>query len=201
MSWTFSRVLEFRRGRERESTYLAAYLSCWLCVFALSEIEERLIRTETFDTSNLMASGYTFSLAVPVPASLYRGLNWIIHAAKPSYSRSFFPCHYLYGWLAHYLQTHHVLHLAPLGLLMVRHSVPPAVHDNISDARKMIHEGKVLELGCLMLAKNHAEVISDDGKLDDTRFDYLVAPRDGFLPIRGGASCGAIQPPSVLSTV
>ena len=38
----------------------------------------------------------------------------------------------------------------------------------------MIHEGKVFELGCPMLAKHHLEIILDDGKLDDVRFDYLV---------------------------
>jgi len=122
-----------------------------------------------------MASGCTFSLAVLVLASLYSGLNEIADAAKPSYSRSFFPCHYLYGWLAHYFQTHHVLHPAPPGPLMVRYSGPLAACGNIGDARKVIHEGKVLELGCLMLAKNHPKVILDDGKLDNTKFDHLVA--------------------------
>ena len=39
-----------------------------------------------------------------------------------------------------------------------------------------------------MLAKNSAEVILDDGKLDDAIFDYLVPLRDDFLPIRRGAS-------------
>jgi len=90
------------RGEERESTYLVAYLSCWLCVFALLETGDRLIRPETFKTASLMASGCTFGLVVPVLASLYRGLNGIAHAAKPSYSRSFFTCHYLYGWLVHF---------------------------------------------------------------------------------------------------
>jgi len=59
---------------------------------------------------------------------------------------------------------------------------------NIGDARKLIHERKVPKLGCLRLAKNYVEVILDDGKLDDTRSDYLVALRDDFLPIRRGAS-------------
>jgi len=135
-----------------------------------------------------MASGCTFSLAVLVLASLDHGLNGITHAAKPSYSFSFFPCHYLYGWLTHYFQTHHVLHSSPLGPLMVQYFDPLVVRGNIGEARKPIHEGKVLELGCLMLAKNRPKVILDDGKLDDTRFNYLVALRDDFRPIRRDAS-------------
>jgi len=67
-----------------------------------------------------------------------------------------------------------VLRPAPSGLLMVRYFSPLTKHSNIGDVRKMIHEGKVFELGCLMLAKHHLEIILDDGKLDDVRFDYLV---------------------------
>ena len=86
---------------KRDSTYLPAYLSCWLCGVALPEAGDPLIRSETFEMASLIASGCNFSLIVPVLASLYHGLNGIAHAAKPSYSRSFFPSHYLYGWLAH----------------------------------------------------------------------------------------------------
>ena len=104
---------------KRDNTYLVAYLSCWLCVFILLKTGHRRIRLETFETASLMALDYTFSLAVPVLASLYRGLNGISYVAKPFYSRSFFLCHYLYGWLAHYFLTHDVLRPAPLGPLMV----------------------------------------------------------------------------------
>ena len=71
---------------------------------------------------------------------------------------------------------------------MVWYSSPLVVRGNRRDVRKLIHEGHVLELGCLMLSKNCPEVILDDGKLDDTKSDYLVALRDNFLTIRRGAS-------------
>jgi len=58
---------------------------------------------------------------------------------------------------------------------MVRYSGPLTTHNNIGDAHRMIHEGKVAELGCLMLTKNRPEIILDNGKLDDTRFNYFVA--------------------------
>jgi len=35
---------------------------------------------------------------------------------------SFFPAHYLYGWLACYFNTHYVLDPAPVGPLMVHYS-------------------------------------------------------------------------------
>jgi len=54
-----------------------------------------------------------------------------------------------------------------------------------------------------MLATNHTEGILNDGKLDDTKSDYLVAFQDNFLTIRRGAFflCGALQPPLVRPTV
>ena len=115
-----------------------------------------------FETTSLMALGCAFSLAAPVLASLYRGLNGIAHAAKPSYSQPFFSCHYLYGWLTHYFQTHYVLRPTPSSPLMVHYSGPPTRRNNTGDACKMVREGKVLDLRCLMLAKNCPEIILDE---------------------------------------
>jgi len=58
---------------------------------------------------------------------------------------------------------------------MVRYSDSLAGRSNIRDAHNLIHEGKVLELGCLTLAKNRIGVILGEGKLDDIRSDYLMA--------------------------
>lgn len=168
----------------RESTYLAAYLSCWLCVFALPETGEKIIRPGTFEAASLMASGTTFSLAIPVLASIYHGLNGLTMAAKPSHSRSFFPWHYLNGWLAHYFKTHHALQPPPLGPLMVRYSGSQMTRSDLGDVRELIHEGMVFDMGCLMLGKNRSETLIDDGKLGSDRSDYLISLRDGFLPIR-----------------
>jgi len=81
-----------------------------------------------------------------------------------------------------------VLQAAPSSPLMVRYSSKVTKYSNIGDVRELIHHGKVSKLGCLMLAKNRIEAIVDNGKLDDDRFDYLVAFRDGFLPIHRGTS-------------
>ena len=60
-------VPDDRRG----NTYLAAFLSCWLCTFALPEAEKGFIRPSTFEVASNMAAGCTFSLAVPVLESIY----------------------------------------------------------------------------------------------------------------------------------
>ncbi|KAL2930495.1 Serine/threonine-protein phosphatase 7 long form-like protein [Bienertia sinuspersici] len=41
----------------RQTTYVAAFLSCWLCAFVLPENDERLIRPSTFEMATLMARG------------------------------------------------------------------------------------------------------------------------------------------------
>jgi len=139
---------------KRESTYLAAFLSCWLCVFVLPEIGEKFIRPSTFEVASMMVSGTTFSMAVPMLASIYHGLNGITKAVKPSHSWSFLPCHYLNGWLAHYFKTHHVLQPPPPAPLKVRCFGSEMAWSDIGDAHKLIHEGRVSDLGYLMLGRN-----------------------------------------------
>ena len=68
-----------------------------------------------------MVVGCTYSLAVSVLARIYRGLNGIFSVGKPSNSMSFFPAHYLYGWLACYFSTHYALDPTPAGPLMVHY--------------------------------------------------------------------------------
>ncbi|KMT11782.1 hypothetical protein BVRB_5g104850 [Beta vulgaris subsp. vulgaris] len=91
-------LLGLKGVNRRTNTYVAAFISCWLCTFVLPDSEERLIRPSTFEIVVLMACGHTFSLAIPVLSSIYRGLNAIASAPKPAYSKTFFPAHYLYGW-------------------------------------------------------------------------------------------------------
>jgi len=46
----------------REGTYVAAFLSCWLCIFALSEDEKRFIRLATFKVASNITVGYNIAL-------------------------------------------------------------------------------------------------------------------------------------------
>ncbi|KAL2922485.1 Tropomyosin [Bienertia sinuspersici] len=169
----------------RQTTYVAAFLSCWLCAFVLPENDQRLIRPSTFEMATLMARGQTFSLAIPVLASIYRGLNVISRSSKPAYSGASFPTHYVYGWLAHYFNTNYVVDPPPAGPLMVVFSgAQGAKCFNGQEARALIHEGSRAEVGCTILNKNRIELLFDDGTLKPAHFDYLVSLRTGFLPLR-----------------
>jgi len=172
-------VPDDRRG----NTYLAAFLLCWLCTFAFPEDEKGFIRPGTFEVASNVAAGCTFSLAVPVLVSIYRGLSGIFSAIKPSNFMSFFLVHYLYGWLACYFNTHYVLDSALAGPLMVHYSGFGGAK-SFDDARRHIHEGAIADLGCTMLSKNKYETLNDDGTLGYEKLSYLIALCSGYLPLR-----------------
>jgi len=155
-----------------------------LC-FCSPRDRDRLIYLETFETASLMAVGCIFSLAVPVLASLYHALNGIpmprsliIHGHSP-----------LFLWVAYALPSNTSSPAScssgPSDDVILRSSCHARQHRRCSQDDTW---GKVLGLGCPILAKSCPEIIVDNEKLDDTRSDYLVALRDGFLPIRGVAS-------------
>ncbi|KAL2934217.1 ATP-dependent RNA helicase DBP8 [Bienertia sinuspersici] len=69
----------------RETTYVAVFILCWLCVFLLLENEDRLFKPRTFKVIVLMTTGETFSLAITVLASTYRGINVISRTQRLKY--------------------------------------------------------------------------------------------------------------------
>ncbi|KNA07366.1 hypothetical protein SOVF_172530, partial [Spinacia oleracea] len=132
-----------------------------------------------------MARGDTYSLGVPVLASIYHGLNVISRSSRPSYSGSCFPTHYVYGWLGHYFSTHHAVEPPPPGPLMVLFSGAKSSKCFTDvQARDLIHGGEQAKVGCTILNKNKNELLFDDGKLELLQFSYLVSLRSCYLPLR-----------------
>ncbi|KAL0288348.1 UNVERIFIED_CONTAM: hypothetical protein Sangu_2662400 [Sesamum angustifolium] len=50
----------------QDETYVAAFLSCWLCSFVLPHRKAGKVRASTFKVASRMAQGGCFSLAVPL---------------------------------------------------------------------------------------------------------------------------------------
>lgn len=67
---TFLSKLEVKT-KKREDTYLADFLSSWLCTFVFPSKEGNFIEQETFKTASRMTSGRRVSLAVLILASIY----------------------------------------------------------------------------------------------------------------------------------
>ncbi|KAJ8423973.1 hypothetical protein Cgig2_008748 [Carnegiea gigantea] len=85
---------------QRTETFLAAFLSCWLCTFILPVRDAGCIRPGTFSIASLMASGVGCCLPTAVLASIYKGLNELSRSSHPGRGGGHFPTHFLYAWLA-----------------------------------------------------------------------------------------------------
>ncbi|KAI5340164.1 hypothetical protein L3X38_019438 [Prunus dulcis] len=91
---------------DMDKSYLAAFLACWLCKFVFPKDDVILIKPGVFKVASRMAHGVSFSLAVPVLARIYKGLNDISSADDPGNCTTVLPFHYVYGWLGEYFNTH-----------------------------------------------------------------------------------------------
>ncbi|KAL3513063.1 hypothetical protein ACH5RR_025780 [Cinchona calisaya] len=106
----------------REETYLAAFISCWLCVFALPNKDFHAVRPSTFKATSLMTSGLRTCLAMLVLLSIYRDFNKMAQAPIPGQSHLSFPMQYVYAWLAHYFHTHYITPSALPAPMMTNYS-------------------------------------------------------------------------------
>ena len=71
----------------------------------------------------------------------------------------------------------------PWGPLIVNYSSSQTNHNNNGDDHKLIHEGKVYDLGCLMLAKNRPKGLGWWWQVRWGHLSYLISLWNGFLPI------------------
>ncbi|KAL0313484.1 UNVERIFIED_CONTAM: hypothetical protein Sradi_5747700 [Sesamum radiatum] len=94
-------------GDFKEEVYLGAYLACWLCTFVLPCKDVDSIRPSTFKMESMMVNSRRVSLAIPVLASIYEGLNTNAISSRPARTSSSFPVHFIYAWLASYFKTHY----------------------------------------------------------------------------------------------
>ncbi|KAJ8432328.1 LOW QUALITY PROTEIN: hypothetical protein Cgig2_032335 [Carnegiea gigantea] len=85
---------------QRTETFLAVFLSCWLCTFILPVRDAGCIRPGTFSIASFMASSVGYCLPPIILTSIYKGLNEISHSSHPDRSGGHFPAHFLYAWLA-----------------------------------------------------------------------------------------------------
>ncbi|XP_056684069.1 uncharacterized protein [Spinacia oleracea] len=113
------RILRIPEAHHRQ-TYLAAFLSCWLCAFVLPVSDLGCIRPGSFKPASFLASGKETSLAIPVLASIYHGLSKISNSPTPSKHRESFPAQYVYVWTAKYFRSHHIVTYDFVGAPLMR---------------------------------------------------------------------------------
>ncbi|XP_012829921.1 PREDICTED: uncharacterized protein LOC105951073 [Erythranthe guttata] len=173
----------------RSETYLAAHLACWLCTFVLPTDDVGMIRPSTFKMASIMASGEEVSLAVPVLASIFNGINRISRSLRPHKENSLFPIHFVYCWLALYFKTHcQVLQgVAVDGPKMISYSGEgSARYYTPADARKRIHKGDLMSWTCTTIPRSESSLYVDDGTTKGSERNYFIAIRSSYLSLRRG---------------
>ncbi|KAJ8430787.1 hypothetical protein Cgig2_023281 [Carnegiea gigantea] len=128
---------------QRTETFLAAFLSCWLCTFILPVRDAGCIRPGTFSIASLMASGVGYCLPTAVLASIYKGLNELSRSSHPGRGGGHFPTHFLYAWLAKNFDVYELVGEASSSPGMVKFSgLGRAKSFQPEEARELIGSGR-----------------------------------------------------------
>ncbi|KAL0430527.1 UNVERIFIED_CONTAM: hypothetical protein Sradi_0678700 [Sesamum radiatum] len=171
-------------GSLKEKTFLAAYLACWLCTFALPIDGVGSIHLSTFKVASIMAAGRRVGLVVPVLASVYKGLNKISGFSRLIHVPSPFPIHFVYSWIAHYFKTHYQVLQGVRGPKMTLFSGEGGTkYYDLQEARKQIHKGDFVSWTCNMIAKDKDFSFVDDMLAKDFEEAYFIAIRSNYLPL------------------
>lgn len=167
----------------KNMTYLATFLSCWLCVFVFPD-KQTYVHQEVFKVASLMAEGYIFRLVVPVLANIYSGLCHIHNVSlSASYSNACFPLHYVHGWVALYFNTHYRVPTDVRGPLMVGFSGEGAAkyYTNF-EAHVHIQKGKYVSWHACLQKQNKDDFLKIRWKVDLLAF-FILREYSTLLPI------------------
>uniref|UniRef100_A0A9I9E2G3 Aminotransferase-like plant mobile domain-containing protein n=1 Tax=Cucumis melo TaxID=3656 RepID=A0A9I9E2G3_CUCME len=169
----------------KDETYLAAFLSCWLCLFVFPQ-KGSFLRPGVFRAASLMTAGTIYSLAVPVLANIYHGLGLITKASNPTGRMDFhFPMHYVHGWLAHYFGTHYPLPTEVRGPKMTNFSGEGgSIYFGEYEARKLIHNGARIQWHANLQNISKHERMVDTHDSSFLQMSYFVSMRSCYLSSR-----------------
>lgn len=174
-------------GGVREEAYLAAFLSCWICTFVLPIDNIGFIRPSVFKMASIMASGQPVSLAIPVLASIYQGLNRVVNSCRPSQEPAAFAIHYVYGWISHYFRTYfQVFRGIPNPKMVVYSGEGCAKYYDPKEARKRIHKGEQACWTCNVVTRGNDILYVDNDDPGDLERDHFTAIRSSYLTLRRG---------------
>ncbi|TYK18070.1 hypothetical protein E5676_scaffold306G004010 [Cucumis melo var. makuwa] len=170
----------------KDETYLAAFLSCWLCLFVFPQ-KGSFLRPGVFRAGSLMAAGTIYSLAVPVLKNIYHGLGLITKASNPIGRMNFhFPMHYVHGWLAYYFGTHYPLPTEVRGPKMTNFSGESgSIYFGEYEARELIHNGARIQWHANLQNRSKHERMVDTHDSSFLQMSYY--PR---LPKNRGSNLG-----------
>ncbi|KAH0670771.1 hypothetical protein KY290_026166 [Solanum tuberosum] len=166
----------------RDETNLATFFACWLCKFVLLNKKVNHVRASVFKVGSLMAHGKKFSLAVPVFASIHRGLKEISTSSNLSVANTIFPIHYVYGWLGEYFGTHHRANHSHRSIPLCKISVQKMAKSfDFTEAQKLFQQD---DARCLHhLAMLQGRDLHLTGKLSNSWNEYIISLRSSYVTL------------------
>ncbi|KAL3846338.1 hypothetical protein ACJIZ3_003741 [Penstemon smallii] len=164
---------------DREETYVAALLACWICRFLLPSRNINHIRPVVFKVASMIASGEKISLAIPVLASIYRGLKQLTSSTDLKECTAVFPIHYVYGWISSYLKTHFEREDTELfaGERMARKY-------NLAEAQHIFESIEPSQMTPLPMFREKMQMLFHSGTSSDMDKDYFICLRSCYLVLR-----------------
>ncbi|KAL2935837.1 Huntingtin-interacting protein 1-related protein [Bienertia sinuspersici] len=155
-----------------QSTYLVAFLSCWLCAFVLPLKNLGCIR----------------------PGVIYHGLNELSRSSTPGRSCNNFSAHYVYAWTAQYFRSHCMsVHNFAGAQMLAFHG---ASNGTINEAKAFIRSGQDINWIGNCMRNTRDRLLIDDSTLRQDA-DFLPSIRSCFRSLRydnGHNILGALKP-------
>ncbi|KAJ8426173.1 hypothetical protein Cgig2_021027 [Carnegiea gigantea] len=169
---------------ERVETFLTAFLSCWLCLFALPVRDAGGICPGNFSVASSMEGRQAYCLSSAILASIYRGLGEICRSAHPGRKGGHIPWHFLYAWVAKYFRTYDFDDSVSTNLRMPKFSgFGRAKTFDLNEARELISSGRGF---CWNSAIRHRlkAALVDNGQLSWADFAYFASIRSSYVCCR-----------------
>ncbi|KAL2899266.1 Guanosine-5'-triphosphate 3'-diphosphate pyrophosphatase [Bienertia sinuspersici] len=166
-------------------TYLAAFLTSWLCAFNLPLRDLSCICPSVFKSALQLTSGRRISLAILVLTCIYKGLSELSSSSTLGSELSIFLCIMCYAWLARYFLSYRMEVHNFVGALMIAFHGTNAIRPLArKESKPSICSGQ--DISWVIIAPNDDTSVKyvDDIMQLQRVTDFFLSMRSCFLTLR-----------------
>jgi len=167
----------------QDEVSLEVFLSYWLCKFVFPSKDVGFIFLITFKVASIMAARRQFSFAIPVLASIFKGLKEIQSGLDVTARDIPFPIYFLSSWLAEKFGTHQIA-ISPVKLVKMTKYTSERLAKNFNKSQANFffkNLKRIISPTILSLAK--VVILCDDGNLSILKSDYFMCIWFGYLTL------------------
>ena len=167
-----------------EEVYLAAFISCWLCKFALPNEEVDQIRPSTFKIASLLAASNKGCIAIPVLASIFRGLRTMCTSPSLRDYTIDFPIHFVHAWLADTFDTHFVVAMHDGDCRIIKYKGEKMARDFNDEELAKLFTSTTKQPKATLCSPTKPTTLVDNETLSRYRREHFINLRSCFLTLR-----------------